>query len=108
MEIIHKELFEAVYGKTLKELNLDLDDLKYVNIEVFYFKCKEWAYNQGFILDSRTTNIGVCFIQNTPRFFDEGEDIVEEIQKVFHANTEPEAVIKACEYILQQTKKGGL
>ncbi len=106
MEIIDKELFEVVYGKTLEELSLDLDDLKNVDINALCFKCKRWAYNQEFILDSRTTNIGVCFIQNTPRFFDVGEDIVEEIQKVFHANTEPEAVIKACEYILQQTKKG--
>lgn len=108
MEIIDKELFEAVNDKTLEELNLDLDDLKYVNIDGFYFKCKAWAYNQGFILDSRTTNIGVCFMQSTPRFFDEGEDIVEEAQKVFHANTEQGAVIKACEWILQQIKKGDL
>ena len=100
------ELCEAVYGKTLEELNLDLDDLKNVDINALCFKCKRWAYNQEFILDSRTTNIGVCFMQNTPRSYDEGEDVVEGVLKVFHADTEPEAIIKACEYILQQTKKG--
>ena len=103
---INIELYEAVYGKTLEEINLDLDDLKNVDINALCFTCKRWAYNQEFILDSRTTNIGVCFMQNTPRSYDEGEDVVGEVHKVFHANTEPEAVIKACEYILQQTKRG--
>ena len=105
---LSKDLYEAVYGKTLKELNLDLDDLKNVDINAFCFKCKVWAYNQGFILDSRSTNIGICFVQSCPRFFDEGEDVVDEVQKRFHANVEPEAVIKACIWLLSQIKNGNL
>lgn len=47
---ISKELYEAVNGKSLEELNLNLDDLKNVNIDGFYFRCKEWAYNQGYMM----------------------------------------------------------
>lgn len=47
---ISKELFEAINGKTLHELNLVLDDLKNIDIDSFYFKCKEWAYNQGYMM----------------------------------------------------------
>ena len=97
MEIISKELYEAVYGKTLEELNLDLDDLKYVNIGDFYFKCKEWAFKNNRELYSISS--GHCYISNLNR--NNASNTTDH-----YAETEIEAVIKACEYILQQNKKG--
>ena len=96
MEIVSKELYEAVYDKTLEELNLDLDDLKYIDINAFYFKCKEWAYTQGYNLKSE---IAGCLMCQRTSFM--GSD-----EEWFNGSSEIEAVIKACEYILQQTKKG--
>ena len=97
MEILSKELFEAVYGKTLEELNLDLDDLEYVNIEGFYFKCKEWAFKNNRELYSSSR--GHCYINNLNR--NNPSNIIDH-----YAETEIEAIIKACEYILHQSKKG--
>ena len=102
MEIVSKELYEAVYGKTLEELNLDLDDLKYVNINGFYFKCKEWALN--IILDIDIQSRG-CVISSWTTH-NSGKARILVIDKSFTADTEIEAVIKACEYILQHSKKG--
>lgn len=64
-----------------------------INIYELTHKCKEWALTKGYILESWTTkpaHSGVeayCKSSNIDRF-------------PFQADTEPEAVFRACEYIL--------
>ena len=102
MEIVSKELFEAVYGKTLEELNLDLDDLKYVNIEGFYFKCKEWAYSQGYMMKIENhypNSIRIQIRKPIPN------SMYKEPWKRTFKN-EVEAMIEVCEWILNHKKKG--
>lgn len=63
-----------------------------INIYQLAHKCKVWALEQGYSVMSRTRLFGgwVCELMT-----DYG---VEDIQ--FDADTEPEAVFKACQWIL--------
>ena len=72
-------------------------DIQYnINVYELAFKCKEWAYNQGYILKSE---IDGCLVSKKTSFMGSEEDWVSGVSEI-------EAVIKACEYILQQRKKG--
>ena len=45
---INKELFEAVYNCDITADKDMLGVYKRINIYEFAFKCKEWAFNQGY------------------------------------------------------------
>ncbi len=101
---ISKELFEAVYGKSLKELSLDLSDLKYVDTNAFFFKCKEWAFSEGYQLEiSRYWNIPTYYCKIVIR----GGDFCEECgesRAIYELEDlrEIDIVVKACEWILNE------
>ena len=79
-----------------------------INICEFIFKCKEWAISKNYSLMSRQAReydlcsrltykqVGICniLINDSP---DVSKNILIE-------NTEIEAIIKACEWILEQQK----
>ena len=67
-----------------------------INIYEFAFKCKEWALEKGFKIQSQInqSNEGHSYITI------KNDDVWA---KGFFENTELEAIIKACEFIL--TKK---
>jgi len=66
------------------------DIYRSINIYELAHKCKEWAYNEhGEILTS---------------FKYKGEWIVEDERYRYRADTEPEAIFKACEWILKEMK----
>lgn len=64
------------------------------NIYGFAFKCKEWAYTQGYILKSE---INGCLVCKRNTFM--GSDT-----EWFNGISEIEAVVKACNWILKELK----
>lgn len=56
---------------------------------------KQWAYRKGFLLDSRVTLRGSCFLLSSPVMFE------NEISKNFVCDSEPDAVFTACEWIMR-------
>lgn len=85
--MISKELFEEVIG---------------ISIYEFAYKCKEWAKSKGYHILSGydDTNIPVSLINH---HYGGGGCSCDEY---FEANTEPETIFKACQWILnnEQTK----
>ena len=67
------------------------------NIYKFVFKCKEWANTQDYWTQSgyEINHLGnyFCMIKDMPD------------NQFFYANTEVEAIIKACEWILSELNK---
>ena len=69
-----------------------------INIYEFAYKSKEWAENKGYILFSKNKE---CLIYS----IDEVYDVIEclnQYEDYFEGNTEIEAVIKACNWILEE------
>lgn len=95
--MITKELLSAVFDKPVTLLRVENGNEYYatvvhtehgtINIYELANKCKEWAFIQGYALNSNFR--GYCDICDTG--FLEG----------FEAETEPEAIFKACEWILE-------
>ncbi len=80
-----------------KENELNINGVQY-NIHELAHKCKEWAKTKGFYIQSYIPMVGdvdggVVFGHST------SSKIVE---KHRFADTEPEAIFKACEWILNQ------
>lgn len=105
--MISKTLLTVVLGKTIIKLKLKNNKIVYVggntqkrkkiNIYELAHKCKEWAFKNNRELYSSSR--GHCYISNLNR--NNPSNIIDH-----YAETEIEAIIKACEYILQQIKKG--
>ena len=109
------ELASAVLGKEVTKCSLinkarnsinityfeDKEDFNTIcrewNIYEFAFKCKEWAENKGYIIFSKNKE---CLIYS----IDEVYDVIEclnQYEDYFEADTECEAIFKACEWILK-------
>lgn len=104
---ISKELFEAVYNC---DISTDKDMLcvyKNRNIYEFAFKCKEWAFKKGYtILTEFVNKVGIfSYIVSNQQSIEDYGYLVEDIKVLeclFDSKTEVEAIIKACEWILDQ------
>lgn len=128
--MISKELFLCIYPENDKEkfidfkilhgvpysdqvimaeydiLNSNGDHIGYKpvgdNLYQLAHKCKEWAFNNhDFILQSAyipkgTFTSAYCIAQNNFSY--------PKYDQTFHADTEYEAVFKACQFILEQQK----
>ena len=111
--MISKELLSAVLGLTVvKVLELDGAILWYkgivnikgspyakelnINIYELAHKCKEWALNLGYILYS-TIHGYECYIDS--------RNFIDNTPVRFLAESEPEAIFKACEWILTKDSK---
>ena len=92
-ELITKSLFDAVYNC---DISKDVDMLRYynrINIYKFAFKCKEWAFKNKYKIQSQINegNKGHSHItKNDDDCWAKG----------FYEDTEIEAIIKSCEFIL--------
>lgn len=73
------------------------------SINVFELQsiCKRWLYSKDYLLDSRTTTKGSCFLFTSP--ISEKEDI----HITFQGDSEPLAVFGAGEYIFNMEKNNG-
>lgn len=67
-----------------------------INIYELAHKCKEWAISKGFITHS-VRNLKEYVVYLSGDFREPSDD--------FRCNSEPEAIIKACEWILKEIKK---
>ena len=109
-----KELLsEVLRHKVWKVLGCNMGTLRYciypnkgdepseymfpINIYEVAHKCKEWAYRQGYVLLSGYSAYGVgLFFCSCKGWVSENYDKKIEITH----NTEPEAIFKACQWIL--------
>lgn len=102
---ISKELFEAVYNCDISTDKDMLESYKRLNIYEFAFKCKVWAFNQGYEIHSNFNEVVAIFkevrkIENVGHFKRLPLLSWEEIEYDKDTNNEVEAIIKACEWIL--------
>ena len=79
------------------------------SINDFFFDCKEWAMNKGYQIISGPSDEPAYRPQDERAYskvlWYEGDDIHREYKDMYiMANTEVEAVIKASEYILKESK----
>ena len=73
--------------------------LKYIIINIYELahKCKEWALRKNYILASESNTYGgICNMSISSIDI----DVFYNIQSTTRANTEVEAIIQACEWIL--------
>ena len=109
--MISKELLTEVYtGKyiILGKVWIDEDNIRFkslnncsisnkINKYKFAHMCKEWALRKNYILASESNTYGgICNMSISSIDI----DVFYNIQSTTRANTEVEAVIKACEWIL--------
>lgn len=96
---ISKELLSEVFGENVLSFDIGGNEIliefdKYENILNIYelaHKCKEWAYKQDYDIWSITW--GAVEFQNNKKY--NGTERV-------NADTEVEAIFKACDYILNE------
>ena len=69
-----------------------------INIYELAHKCKEWALN--YMVDKEIQSTG-CIISSWTHTGDKGHARILIIDEKFIANTEPEAIFKACQYIME-------
>lgn len=75
-----------------------------VNIYEFTYKCKEWALSKGYILSSNNYINGGC-CQIIQRNGEECPECGESSTfNYIHSFTEIEAVIKACEWLMEEIR----
>ena len=88
--------------------DINTKPIEEINIYEFAFKCKEWAYNQGFeiitynLYSKDNFKVVCCPIDEVDNF----SEIVSSCNTFswFNLPTEVEAIIKACNWILEETK----
>jgi hypothetical protein len=103
--MISKELLSEALGYKIHYIHetLDYGDLIYeyesahgyiqtdINIHELAHKCKEWAYENSYTVWS-----GLYCFAYVQKHYNEGEELFS-----CKADTEPEAIFKACEWILE-------
>ena len=112
-----KELISEVLSKEVEEERfIDSNSLTYVNSGIYEdiniyelaHKCREWALSEGYIIE-----VGVHPTIKKDRsdrdyFYkittDRGQILVSKFDEII--KTEPEAIFKACELVLEKTKCG--
>lgn len=108
--MISKELLSEILGVDIKQLvkvrildnELEYQDsfevgtgvFSYINIYELAHRCKEWTHNNGYWMDS-------CFTGQV-KLYHSGETYPF---KTLHTETtEPQAIFKACEWILNKQR----
>lgn len=114
---ISKELFEAVTQRADLDFYIDdiLDDdylvlvdneigenVGEVNINTFFFDCKEWALEQGFKIISENREYGTEYkvISSNDTIFGNHETLYS-----YYADSEQQACFDACEHIREDLLK---
>ena len=124
LTMISKELLTAIRKDEHKVLNTDLNYIEkdnkigylldnrqwyFINIYEFAHKCKEWAYTNKYRLSSGQHRLNTKqehYINNQiASYFCSVYYITNDDSDIqIDANTEPEAIIKACEWLLENNK----
>jgi len=111
--IISKELLSEVVGmpypcitnmrignNIVEYTTYELPTHKYkeINIHELAHKCKEWALNQDIVIHTFIDHNGRAFARR-------GSGIIPTMGGNYSGDTEPEAIFRACEWILEQKAK---
>ena len=112
--MISKKLLEKVLKcKKIKFIDLEFDntlvilyhtgviDTTKINIYELAHKCKEWAYHTGHLL---SVHMRGDLIKNTDKHFYVAKCGIARATTGY-GDTEPEAIFKACEWILKQKEE---
>ena len=118
--MISKELLSSVLGLTVVK-GLELEGIvlwykgivninnqpyaKELNINIYELahKCKEWAYIQGYVIFSKirlNSSYASCYFDISGK-----HDYEDGYHNDFRAECEPEAIFKACQWILDRNSK---
>ena len=107
MELPSKELFSAVTGVVIASNGMAYDGYSFehhaakLNIYELANKCKEWAFKEGYTLSSGTNNLST--LNRYSSLCEPIGDSIEYIEEF--AETEPEAIFAACQWILDNKDK---
>ena len=83
----------------------DVEDDKYYSCNIYELahKCKEWALSKGYILMSKprtSSSFATCvFCKNGKCNYE------DDLWNDFRADTEPEAIFKACQWIMNKLQE---
>ena len=104
---VFTEISENDYGKNNILVYWEFDGYhnhcRNINIYELANKCKEWAYSQGYILFSKirlSSSLASCYFDVMGK-----HDYEDSYHNDFRAETESEAIFKACEWILTKDSK---
>lgn len=101
-EVLDRKVVEFIEESWLCSSNTIVyileDDVNedFINIYELAHKCKEWAYSKGYVIVSMN-NFKWCYV-NVSNL---GGLTLKEV----NSDTEPQAIFKACEWILKNLKK---
>ena len=113
--MISKELLSEVFNKNVKLVEFENKDINIVfsdfdsliiNIYELAHKCKEWALDKGYIIEVGVHPTIKRDKMDRDYFYkittDRGQILVSKFVEII--KTEPEAIFKACEWVIEQTK----
>ena len=122
--MISRELLSKVLGvKVWKVLDENMGTVRYciypnkgdepsdymfpINIYELTHKCKEWAMQTPYIVDQLAINIDRTCLPNKfkTRYWCVWLLHHSKVSEEFYADTEPEAIIEACQWLLEELKK---
>ena len=109
--MISKELLSAVLEEKVIDIILlaneyELENNIFKSLPSIYelaYMCKEWAYSQGYILFSKirlNSSLASCYFDTMGK-----HDYEDGYHNDFRAETESEAIFKACQWILDKDSK---
>ena len=116
MKLPSKELLSEVCGENVKDVELwENNSIRYfapkdyiLNIYELAHKCKEWAFDKGYIIEAGVHPTIKKDRSDRDYFYkittDRGQILVSKFDEII--KTEPEAIFKACELVLEKTKCG--
>lgn len=99
-----KHLHYLIQGNTISDTeNTIQNNHKTINIYELAHKCKEWAMQTPYIVDQLTINIDRTCLPNKfkTRYWCVWLLRYSKVSEEFYADTEPEAVFKACQWLLE-------
>ena len=112
-KIISKELLSEVLGFKIDNCWVDgsnvewiKDGMSYINIYELAHKCKEWAIDKDFIIETEYEGKQKAFGSYCIcRIFYDGDKIYDNYSECEYYQKEPEAIFKACQWILDNKDK---
>ena len=96
-EVLEEEVIDIILFANEYELKNNVFK-SLPNIYELAHKCKEWSYTQGYILFSKirlNSSLASCYFDTMGK-----HDYEDGYHNDFRAESEPEAIFKACQWIL--------
>lgn len=105
--MISKELLIEVLGGDVKSFSIDKNNVYYdidhgtsINIYELAHKCKQWAFDKGYSLESAKRKVLLDENKMVDIWICCGFTPYNEVLPDFTEESEPEAIFKACQWVL--------